>query len=137
MESGQEVQLQIESARSIVLRYMGMSEADQEGCQTVYFELNGQPRQVRVVTEKREKAKIAAPKSDAGNECHVGCPMPGLIAQIDVEEGDEVGKGQSLFTIEAMKMQTTIRAERDGTIKEIVVSEAQQVDSGDLLAVFD
>jgi pyruvate carboxylase len=137
MESGQEVQLQIESARSIVLRYMGMSEADQEGCQTVYFELNGQPRQVRVVTEKRENAKIGGSKSDAGNVCHVGCPMPGLIAQIDVEEGDEVSKGQSLFTIEAMKMQTTIRAERDGTIKEIVVSETQEVDSGDLLAIFD
>jgi pyruvate carboxylase len=137
MESGQEVQLQIESRRSIVLRYMGMSEVDQEGCQTVYFELNGQPRQVRIRTAEGETAKVANPKSDTGNTCHVGCPMPGLVAQIDIEKGGEVSKGQSLFTIEAMKMQTTIRAERDGTIKEIVVSEGQQVDSGDLLAVFE
>jgi len=137
MESGQEVQLQIESARSIVLRYMGMSEVDQDGRKTVYFELNGQPRQVRVLTEKGESTKILALKSDAGNVCHIGCPMPGLIAQIDVEIGDAVSKGQSLFTIEAMKMQTTIRAERDGSIKEIIVVETQQVDSGDLLAVFD
>ena len=137
MESGQEVQLQIESGRSIVLRYMGMSEADQDGQKTVYFELNGQPRQVRVLTEKGKSTKILALKSDVDNACHIGCPMPGLIAQIDVEIGDEVSKGQSLFTIEAMKMQTTIRAERDGVIKEIIVTETQQVDSGDLLAVFD
>ena len=137
MESGQEAQLQIESGRSIVLRYMGMSEADQDGQKTVYFELNGQPRQVRILTEKGESTKILALKSDVDNVCHIGCPMPGLIAQIDVEIGDEVSKGQSLFTIEAMKMQTTIRAERDGIIKEIIVAETQQVDSGDLLAVFD
>jgi pyruvate carboxylase len=75
-------------------------------------------------------------KAEAGNACHVGAPMPGLIAQINVRAGDEVSKGDALMTIEAMKMQTSIRAERDGRITEVAVQPGAQVESKDLLVVF-
>jgi biotin carboxyl carrier protein len=63
--------------------------------------------------------------------------MPGLIAQIDANVGEKVTKGQSLLTIEAMKMQTNIRSELDGVIKEILLDPGQQVDAGDLLIIFE
>ena len=63
--------------------------------------------------------------------------MPGLIAEINVRAGDKVVKGDALMTIEAMKMQTVIRAERDGKVAELKVQPGQQVDAKDLLATFD
>ena len=76
-------------------------------------------------------------KAEVGNLRHVGAPMPGLIAQINVRAGDLISKGDALMTIEAMKMQTSIRAERDGRIAEVVAQPGAQVEAKDLLLVFE
>ena len=137
MESGEEVQIEIEPGRIIVLRYNGMGEVDSSGKRAVFFELNGQPRQVYVQTEAPAAEAAARRKAEKDNRTHLGAPMPGLIAQIDTSLGKKVTRGQSLLTIEAMKMQTNIRAELDGVIKEILLDPGQQVDAGDLLIIFE
>ena len=137
MESGEEVQIEIEPGRIIVLRYNGMGEVDSSGKRAVFFELNGQPRQVYVQTEAPAAEAAARRKAEKDNRTHLGAPMPGLIAQIDASVGEKVIRGQSLLTIEAMKMQTNIRAEFDGVIKEILLDPGQQVDAGDLLIIFE
>jgi pyruvate carboxylase len=137
MESGEEVQIEIEPGRIIVLRYNGMGEVDSSGKRAVFFELNGQPRQVYVETEAPVAEAAARRKAEKDNRSHLSAPMPGLIAQIDASVGEKVTKGQSLLTIEAMKMQTNIRSELDGVIKEILLDPGQQVDAGDLLIIFE
>lgn len=137
MESGQEVTVDLDPGRTLIIRYLGTSDHHDDGYRSVFFELNGQPRQIRV--QDREVAVTRAPnrKAEAGRPEHLGAPMPGLIAQITVKEGDTVAKGDALMVIEAMKMQTSIRAERDGKIAEVAVAPGAQVDSKDLLIVFE
>ncbi|MCB1746207.1 MAG: pyruvate carboxylase [Gammaproteobacteria bacterium] len=136
MEPGQEINVDIDPGRTLIIRYVGTSDHHDDGMRTVFFELNGQPRQVKVADHSQEATRAPTSKAESGNAAHLGAPMPGLIAEINVRKGDRVAKGDALMTIEAMKMQTVIRAERDGTIGEVVVSPGQQVDGKDLLAVF-
>ncbi|MEQ8496562.1 MAG: pyruvate carboxylase, partial [Gammaproteobacteria bacterium] len=137
MESGQEVNIDIDPGRTLIVRYLGMSEHHDDGQRTVFFELNGQPRQVKVADHSQEATRAPSRKAETGNPAHVGAPMPGLIAQINARVGESVSKGDAIMTIEAMKMQTVIRAEREGRIGEIVVTVGQQVDAKDLLAEFE
>ena len=113
-----------------------MSEHHDDGMRTVFFELNGQPRQIKIEDHTQDIKRTPQRKAEAGNTSHVGAPMPGLIAQINVRENDEVQKGDTLMVIEAMKMQTSIRAERDGVIAALHVEPGQQVDGKDLLAEY-
>ena len=75
-------------------------------------------------------------KAEPGNEAHVGAPMPGVISTIGVAAGQEVKAGDVLVSIEAMKMETAIHAERDGTIAEVLVKAGDQIDAKDLLVVY-
>ncbi len=76
-------------------------------------------------------------KVEPGNSAHVGAPMPGTIATVPVHVGQKLRKGEVLLTLEAMKMETTVRAERDAVIKEISIRPGLEVDTKDLLIVFD
>ena len=93
--------------------------------------------QVIVHTEAPASEATTRRKAEKGNRTHLGAPMPGLIAQIDATMGEKITKGQSLLTIEAMKMQTNIRSELDGVIKEILLVPGEQIDTGDLLIIFE
>jgi pyruvate carboxylase len=136
MEIGEEINVALDNGPTLVIRYLGTNEHHDDGQRTVYFELNGQPRTVKIEDRTQPTLKAPRVKAEAGNGCHVGAPMPGLIAQINVRAGDEVSKGDALMTIEAMKMQTSIRAERDGRIAEVAVQPGAQVESKDLLVIF-
>jgi pyruvate carboxylase len=72
-------------------------------------------------------------KADASNAQHVGAPMPGMIVDVAVKVGDQVAKGAKLLTLEAMKMQTTLYAERDGRVAELTVQPGISVETGDLV----
>jgi pyruvate carboxylase len=101
----------------------------------VFFELNGQPRSI-VVTDRSQVAKRPPQrKMEPGNAKHVGAPMPGTIATVKAVVGQKVAKGDLLLTMEAMKMETSVRAEVDGTVAEVLVKPGVQVDAKDLLAV--
>ena len=99
----------------------------------MFFELNGQPRSVKI--ENREAAATVArlPKADPANACHVSAPMPGVVASVAVSAGRPVVAGDLLMTIEAMKMETALHAERDGTVSALHVAPGQSVDAKDLL----
>ncbi len=134
----QEAHVDIERGKTLVIRCLALGEPDEKGMVTVFFELNGQPRRVKIPDRARTAASGAIrPKAEAGNEAHVGAPMPGVVSTIAVAAGQEVKEGDVLASIEAMKMETALHAERDGVVAEVLVTPGAQVDAKDLLIRFE
>ena len=103
----------------------------------MFFELNGQPREVIVVDKSLTGGAVGGRvKVEVGNSLQVGAPMPGAVVGIAVAPGEQVAEGQKLLTMEAMKMETTLYAERAGKIAEVLVSQAQ-VEGGELLIRYE
>jgi len=136
MHSGQEINIDLERGKTLIVRYVTTSDAHEDGTRTVFFELNGQPRPIRVADRSQVAKGPAQRKAEAGNALQVGAPMPGTIVTVPVHVGQAVRRGDVLVTLEAMKMETTVRAERDGQIQEIVARTGLQVDAKDLLLTF-
>jgi pyruvate carboxylase len=135
MEPGQEINIDLERGKTLIVRYITLSDTHEDGTRTVFFELNGQPRPIRIA-DLAQVAKQPPPrKVEAGNPTQVGAPMPGTITTVPVQVGQKLNKGDVLLTLEAMKMETTVRADRDGVIQEILVRPGQQVDTKDLIMV--
>jgi pyruvate carboxylase len=137
MAEGDEVSVSIDAGKTLVIRLQGSADiTDDEGdAKKLFFELNGQPRLVRI-----EKAGVAQaqtrrerPKADASNPAHIGAPMPGTIVTVSVKPGQKVKRGDPLVSIEAMKMESVVRAERDMTIAEVFAKKGQLVNPKDLL----
>jgi pyruvate carboxylase len=137
MDSGQEINIDIERGKTLIVRYVTTSDPHEDGMRTVFFELNGQPRPIRVADRSLVAKRPPRRKAEPGNACHVGAPMPGTIATVPVKVGQKLAKGEALLTLEAMKMETLVRAERDGVIKELLARPGAQVDTKDLLIVFE
>ena len=137
MTPGQEISVEIEPGKILIISFIALSEHHTDGRRTVFFELNGQPRSVQVVDRDQAASIPAHRKAKRDNPNHVGAPMPGLVSTVAVASGDEVERGDVLLSIEAMKMESTVSAERAGRIAEIVVSEGEQIDRGDLLLVYE
>jgi pyruvate carboxylase len=137
MDPGQEINIDIERGKTLIVSYVATSDPHEDGTRTVFFELNGQPRPIRVADRSQVAKRPPQRKAEPGNPAHVGAPMPGTIATVAVHVGHKVGKGDALLTLEAMKMETTVRSERDGTIKEVLGRPGLQVDTKDLLVVFE
>jgi pyruvate carboxylase len=135
MEPGQEVSVELERGKTLFVRYVAASETHEDGTRTVFFELNGQPRSVRVPDRSQVARRPPQRKAEPGNPRQVGAPMPGTIATVAVTAGRKVARGDLLATLEAMKMETAVRAEADGEVAEVLVSPGQQVDAKDLLVV--
>src|SRR5205807_7305526 len=104
-----------------------------DGTRTVFFELNGKPREAQVLDKSLAGQAAATPKAAPGNPLEVGAPMPGLVVRVLAAEGEEVAPGQKLFTLEAMKMETTLVAEQAGRVADVLVQPGTQVEAGDLL----
>ncbi|MEH6717658.1 MAG: pyruvate carboxylase [Aurantimonas endophytica] len=137
IEQEGEVLVDLERGKTLVVRCLGIGETDEKGMRTVFFELNGQPRRVKVPDRAHGAAGGAVrPKADATNPNHVGAPMPGVVSTLAVAVGQTVKAGDVLLSIEAMKMETALHAERDGTIEAVHVTAGAQIDAKDLLVVF-
>ena len=122
MKPEDEIFVDIEKGKTLVIRCLAIGEVDDKGMVTVFFELNGQPRRVKVPDRAHgASAGKARRKAEAGNEAHVGAPMPGVVSTLAVAAGQAVKAGDVLLSIEAMKMETALHAERDGTIAEVLV----------------
>ena len=135
MDPGQEISVDLERGKTLIVRYLASSEPHEDGTRTVFFELNGQPRSVRVADKAQVAQRPPARKIEAGNPNHVGAPMPGTVATVTVAPGAKVARGDILLTLEAMKMQTAVRAESDGEVAEVLAKPGQAVDVKDLLVV--
>jgi pyruvate carboxylase len=137
MEPGEEVSVEIEPGKTLIIKFLTLGDPHPDGKRLVFFELNGQPREVLVMDQALTGTEKAHPKQETGNPLHVGAPMPGLVASVTVAPGDEVAAGQKLFSMEAMKMETTVYAERAGRVAEVLVKPGTQVEAGDLLLCFE
>ncbi|CAA7615446.1 Pyruvate carboxylase [Candidatus Terasakiella magnetica] len=137
MEPGQEIAIDLEKGKSLIVRFLAIAPADEDGECKVFFELNGQPRTVKVADRKVAPARTAHPKAEIGNPAHVAAPMPGLVVSVAVRPGQAVEKGDLLIAIEAMKMETAVRAERAGTVASVTVTPGTQVEAKDLLMVME
>jgi pyruvate carboxylase len=135
MEPGQEISIDLERGKTLIVRYVTSSETHEDGTRTVFFELNGQPRSIPVVDRSQVAKHPPQRKVEPGNPRHVGAPMPGSVATISTAVGRKVARGDVLATLEAMKMETAVRAETDGEVVEVLARPGQQVDAKDLLIV--
>ncbi|WP_375551931.1 pyruvate carboxylase [Rhodophyticola porphyridii] len=133
MEPGEEIEAEIDPGVTLVIRMQAVGETNEEGEAKVFFELNGQPRTVRVPNRRAAATTAKRPKAEMGNPCHIGAPMPGVVASVAATAGKKVKEGDLLLTIEAMKMETGIHADRDAVIKAVHVSPGGQIDAKDLL----
>jgi len=137
MQPGDEISVEIDPGKTLEIRLQAVGETDETGEVKVFFELNGQPRVVRV-PNRAVKAKTAArPKATEGNPAHIGAPMPGVVASVVVSAGQKVNAGDMLLTIEAMKMETGIHADRPAVVKAVHVHAGAQIDAKDLLIEFE
>ena len=133
MEPGEEISPEIDPGKTLEVRLQAVGETHDDGEVRVFFELNGQPRTIRVPNRKIKATTTARPKAEVGNENHIGAPMPGVVASIAVQAGQKIKEGDLLLTIEAMKMETGLHAERDAVVKAVHVQPAAQIDAKDLL----
>ncbi len=137
MEPGEEISAEIDPGKTLEIRLQAVGEVDDAGEVKVFFELNGQPRVIRV-PDRHVRARVEKrPKAETGNPDHIGAPMPGVVASVAVSAGQHIKAGDLLLTIEAMKMETGIHAERAATVKAVHVRAADQIDAKDLLIELD
>jgi pyruvate carboxylase len=132
-ETGEEITVAIEEGKTLIIKFLTISEPHADGTRTVFFELNGQPRDVSVVDVSLEATAVKAVQADPADPKQVGASMPGMVVTVAVKAGDKVTKGQKLFTLEAMKMETTLSSEVVGRVAEVLVKPGSRVEAGDLL----
>jgi pyruvate carboxylase len=132
-EVGSEHPIEIEPGKTLIVKLLAIGEPHVDGTRTAFFELNGQPREVIVADRSLASAVVQAPKADPADPNQIPSPLPGLVVGVAVSAGDPVRKGQKLLSIEAMKMETTLYAERPGRVAEVLAAVGLQVQAGDLL----
>lgn len=137
MEPGEEITAEIDPGKTLEIRLQTVGETGEDGEVKVFFELNGQPRVIRVANRLVKSTTVQRAKAEDGNADHVGAPMPGVVATVAVQAGGEVKEGDLLLTIEAMKMETGIHAERDASVVAVHVQPGTQIDAKDLLVELD
>ena len=129
----EEIAVSIDKGKTLIVRQTGRSDQpDDEGLIKVFFELNGQQRLMRIAREGTAP-RTRRPKIDSTNPGHVGAPMAGSIVTVTVHAGQHIAKGTPLASIEAMKMETVLFAERDATVASVHVKPGDQVEAKDLL----
>ncbi|HSJ37222.1 MAG TPA: pyruvate carboxylase [Planococcus sp. (in: firmicutes)] len=130
---GEEIEVEIQKGKTLIIKMVSIGEPQKDGTRSIYFELNGQPREVSITDMTVETDSSAKPKADPTNESHIAATMPGTVLKVVAERGAKVKRGDHLLVTEAMKMETTVQAPFDGTITEIHVNAADGISTGDLL----
>jgi pyruvate carboxylase len=137
LQSGDEISVEIEPGKTLIIRYLTTGEAREDGMRTVFFELNGQPREVNVPDRSLEATLHKAPKADPDDPNHVPAPMPGKVSTVVAVKGQAVKAGERLLSIEAMKMETAVYCPRDAKVKDVLVKPGSVVSARDLLVVLE
>lgn len=129
----EEIHVDLEEGKTLFIRLLNMTEADAAGQQTAIFELNGYPRHATITNKALAKNAVTKIKADPADATQVGAPMPGMVASIAVSVGQKVKEGETLLTLEAMKMFAAVASPAAGTVTEICVKISESVESKDLL----
>ena len=135
MQPGEETAIEIERGKTLIVKFLTTGEVREDGTRTVFFELNGQPREVRVADKSAEAVLKRHPKAEPDNANHIPAPMPGKVSSVAVKAGQKVAAGERLLSIEAMKMETAVYSPRDGSVAELLVKVGAVVEARDLLVV--
>ena len=133
LKPGEEMSVEIEPGKTLFIRLISKGEVDRDGRRPVTFELNGVTRVTNIADQTAKVITKSRPKADPADPLQSAAPIPGIITSINTNVGAKVTKGDKLFTMEAMKMQTTIYAATDGVVSEINVQVGENVESKDLL----
>ncbi len=133
MRLGEEIEVEIERGKTLIVKLVSIGEPQADGTRILYFELNGQYREVVIKDESVKTTVQAKIKADMSNQTHLGASMPGSVLKLLVEKGEKVSKGDHLMITEAMKMETTVQAPFTGVIKDIYVKNGDTIQTGDLL----
>ncbi|HTU43933.1 MAG TPA: pyruvate carboxylase [Bryobacteraceae bacterium] len=133
LQERSEITVELEAGKVLIIRFLTVGEPRPDGMRTVFFELNGQPREVEIRDKSIKEAAPARRKADPAQPGQVGAPIPGAVSLLHVKPGEHVNKGDRLLVMEAMKMQTTVYAPVTGTIKEVAVNTRDTVEAHDLL----
>ncbi|WP_050614651.1 pyruvate carboxylase [Bacillus testis] len=133
MDIGEEIEVEIEKGKTLIVKLVSISQAHPDGTRTLYFDLNGQQREISIKDESIQSTVAVKVKADPSNSSHIGATMPGTIIKVVVEPGAEVKKGEHLIITEAMKMETTVQAPFNGIVKAIHVANGDPIATGDLL----
>jgi len=130
---GEEIEVEIEKGKTLIIKLVSIGEPQHDGTRVIYFEINGQPREIIVQDMTVEVTGNKAIKADPSNPNQIGATMPGTILKVVVSKGSPIKRGDHLLITEAMKMETTVQAPKDGVVKEIYVKEGDSISTGDLL----
>jgi pyruvate carboxylase len=133
MRLGEEIEIEIETGKTLIVKLVSIGHPQADGTRVVYFELNGQPREVFIKDESIKSTVISRMKADPKNESHLSATMPGTMVKVLVEKGEKVERGDHLMITEAMKMETTVQAPFSGVVKDIYVTSGDAILTGDLL----
>ncbi|MBE3562520.1 MAG: pyruvate carboxylase [Hydrogenibacillus schlegelii] len=137
LRPGESTTVEIERGKTLYIRLLSVSDPDENGRRTLFFELNGQMRALDIFDRSIAKAEHAHPKADPKDARHIGASMPGKVLKVFVKPGERIERGTPLLVTEAMKMELTVQAPRDGVVAEVLVKEGDPVEAGDLLAVLE
>ncbi len=137
ISQGEVREVEVDEGKTFIIKLVNIGKVNQEGYRKIYFEVNGNQREITVLDKQYKKTFDvelgSTPMADPNNEKEIGASIPGIVTKILVEPGDNITAGQSLVVIEAMKMETQIAASIDGIVVNIPVQEGQQVKNGELL----
>ena len=137
MKTGEEISVELEPGKTIVVRFLTVGELRPDGHRTIFFELNGQPREVSVRDRSQKVAGAVRETADPNHRGHIGSPTPGVVTSVLVEQGQQVKEGQKLLVLEAMKMQSTVYAPVAGKVARQLVQPGQTVETKELLLVIE
>jgi pyruvate carboxylase len=134
---GEEAWVDIEPGKTLIIKLLSIGDVEPDGARVLTFELNGQPRTMRVADES---ARVSGPKRrkvTPGRPGEVGAPMPGRVIDLVTKVGEKLTAGQKLLVTEAMKLETVVKAPISGLVREIVAGTGESVEAGDLLVVIE
>ena len=137
MALGETNKINIEDGKTLVIKYLGLGDHNDDGTINVQFELNGMRREVAVRDPNASEKTRQVVQADESDPRQVGASIPGMVSKLHVQPGDTVEENQVLMTIEAMKMETAVTARTAGKVREIRVKEGQAVKAKELLILLD
>jgi pyruvate carboxylase len=137
LQTGEEISVEIEPGKTLIIKYLTFGDPHEDGTRTIFFELNGQPREVAVPDRTLEGNLHKHPKADPDDANHIAAPMPGKVSTVAVKKGQTVKDGERLLSIEAMKMETAVYCPRDATIADVLVKPGTAVAARDLLVMLE
>ncbi|MEK5230985.1 pyruvate carboxylase [Lysinibacillus sp. FSL K6-0232] len=133
LKLGEIIEVEIEKGKTLIIKLVSIGEPQHDGTRVLYFELNGQSRELVIQDMTVEVDGSVALKADSSNPNQIGATMPGTVLKVVISKGSPVKRGDHLLITEAMKMETTVQAPKDGIIKEVYVAAGDAISTGDLL----